>query len=935
MSASLADLGFEALSLFQRIQNVDSDNTSQDWPAASFTAEAERFELWAVNLGLFVVGHGSLDYRVREADRLAQTIRRFLQELMDSLAEVIQMRTGGGDEKSSDDDDDGDPEPKESDSEPSGDDDTEESELDLLLDGVKDPIDRLYKVSTKIRNPSSRLGSSRAASHQQIDEETGVDFLRAVEQADYHHISSLFLQYQKSRALQEHDTKEPTKDAVGGEDDDEDGVWEPIRTVLSQHRAADSFLIRRIARANVRRRQHFAYRKMHREKLARHARASISTQSVLTPGTEIPSQPSFDRHISNDSFIPQAELAPPAASVTTATNLNLARLELVENQSMFTVSEYAPSTWQPDRDAVAFPPPPTTQSGEKFFECPYCFTFCPRGALGPTAWKAHLVHDLSPYICTYEDCRNPDQLYHDRHDWDHHENSCHRKVWRCPEHSGQAFIHLEAYRDHLRNEHTDNGDDASANRIIRASESIMTATDRPCPVCSIVLDTPRAMQSHIALHLERFSLFSLPRSVACGGDDDDDDGVSAGSDKANGTIEDSRDEDFEGDLDIKSENTTREIEGGGEASEELESKIEVAKELINAPDMKASEKVSSVLEVKIEVTEEAVRAIDSKVDMTKEAKSAESKDTLVVTGTTVKVFEDHNTPVYTVVFSPGDKVLASVSDDKVVRLWDLESGASPTTLKGHKSGFRSLAWSHDGWIIASGSYDKTTKLWDVSTSTCLHTLSGHGGAVSGLSFSSDDKLLASASHDKTCKLWDVSTGTALFTLEGHTAGVWSIGISPDDKYIVSGSNDRTVKIWDLATGALLHTLKGHGRVIYALAFTPDSQILATGGNDWTIKVWDLGSGKLLRSLKSHEKGITALAFSPDGSLMASGSYDRMIKVWETMTWTNVGVLEGHSAEVYGVAFSRNGQRIASGSRDRTVRVWDLGAPLPVDQKLSI
>jgi hypothetical protein len=86
-SASLADMGFEALSLFQRVQNVDSDKTPEDWPAASFAAEAERFELWAVNLGLFVVGHGSLDYRVREADRLAQTIRRFLQELMDSLAE--------------------------------------------------------------------------------------------------------------------------------------------------------------------------------------------------------------------------------------------------------------------------------------------------------------------------------------------------------------------------------------------------------------------------------------------------------------------------------------------------------------------------------------------------------------------------------------------------------------------------------------------------------------------------------------------------------------------------------------------------------------------------------------------------------------------------------------------------------------------------------
>lgn len=304
---------------------------------------------------------------------------------------MIQARSGEGDEHSPDkNDDDGggndDAEVEESDSELSGDDGTEESDLDLLLDGVRDPIDRLYKVSTKIRNPSSRLGSSRAANYQQIDEETGVDFLHAVERADHDHIRSLFLQYQKVRALQECDIAEPTKNMIGGEDD-EDGVWEPIRTVLAQNEAAESFLIRRIARANVRRRQHFAYRKMHRERLARHSRASISTQSGLASGTETPSHPSFNRHVSNDSFIPQADLAPPSASVTTATNLNLARLELVENQSMFTVSEYAPSTWQPARDAVAFPLPPTTQLGDKFFECPYCFTLCPRGALAAKAWK--------------------------------------------------------------------------------------------------------------------------------------------------------------------------------------------------------------------------------------------------------------------------------------------------------------------------------------------------------------------------------------------------------------------------------------------------------------------------------------------------------------------------------------------------------------------
>ena len=303
------------------------------------------------------------------------------------------MRTGSIEKHALDQDEDeedsgggiGEEEPLKSDLELSEDDDAEESDMDLLLDGIRDPIDRLYKLSTRIRNPSSRLGSSRAAKYQQVDVETGIDFLRVIEYADYDHIRSLFLQYQKSRALQEQDPKEPDESTAGNKND-EDGVWEPIRTVLAQNRAADSFLIRRIARANVRRRQQFAYQRMHREKLAHHARASISTQSIHTPGTEILSQPSLDRHVSNDS-VPQADVAAIAASVTTATNLNLPRIEIAENQSTVTVSEYAPSTWQPARDAVAFPPPPVLHLDEKYFECPYCFTLCPRSVLATKAWK--------------------------------------------------------------------------------------------------------------------------------------------------------------------------------------------------------------------------------------------------------------------------------------------------------------------------------------------------------------------------------------------------------------------------------------------------------------------------------------------------------------------------------------------------------------------
>lgn len=48
---------------------------------ASFEHEYERWRLWAENLGLFHLGHGSLDYRLRDADSLTGFVRDLFQDL--------------------------------------------------------------------------------------------------------------------------------------------------------------------------------------------------------------------------------------------------------------------------------------------------------------------------------------------------------------------------------------------------------------------------------------------------------------------------------------------------------------------------------------------------------------------------------------------------------------------------------------------------------------------------------------------------------------------------------------------------------------------------------------------------------------------------------------------------------------------------------------
>lgn len=57
----------------------------------------------------------------------------------------------------------------------------------------------------------------------------------------------------------------------------------------------------------------------------------------------------------------------------------------------------------------------------------------------------------------------------------------------------------------------------------------------------------------------------------------------------------------------------------------------------------------------------------------------------------------------------------SAGTDAAVKVWDTLTGRLVYTFEGHMAGISTLAWSPDGQWIATGSDDKTIRLWNVNT----------------------------------------------------------------------------------------------------------------------------------------------------------------------------------------------------------------------------
>jgi len=212
-----------------------------------------------------------------------------------------------------------------------------------------------------------------------------------------------------------------------------------------------------------------------------------------------------------------------------------------------------------------------------------------------------------------------------------------------------------------------------------------------------------------------------------------------------------------------------------------------------------------------------------------------------------------------------------------------------------------IARSSDGNMIATVSDSKVVKLWDAKSAQLLHVLQPADNEwLFSPAFSPDGSVLATASSVSTrtqqfgrLQLWNTATGARLFTVQGLD---WPkcVRFSPLGNFVIVGATG-DLYVVDAATYTLVqHVSRPHSRALVTMGIDPSGNLVATGGQDGTIKLWKM---PLLEPVRTFNVGTmivkatvpgegygsvppASIAFSHDGKLLAANNTEGTAYVWD-------------------------------------------------------
>ena len=313
----------------------------------------------------------------------------------------------------------------------------------------------------------------------------------------------------------------------------------------------------------------------------------------------------------------------------------------------------------------------------------------------------------------------------------------------------------------------------------------------------------------------------------------------------------------------------------------------------------------------------------------------------------------------------GDNTIAIGLDSGNTIVLDAITGSQATILCGHSEGVTCLVFSSDGRLLVSGGNDRVVQLWDMQTGGIIKTFDGCTKPVRSISISADCSKIVSGSGYTIC-LWDVQTGVTLlsevsphpldhihfspinpmhllaisygelcqFDINDHRVEYIhsSSYIIPSLGYVLfAGCEGQDVIVQSFETGRIIAEFHTSQIIPSYCCFSPDGRLIAASSR-YTTEVWNIVANPYLVEI-IYGCGGGNITFSSPSSLISISESDRSIKFWQISilsagpTPADLKIATLASTSIVSVSLQARDRIAITSNSAGVVQVWDLSTGL--------
>jgi len=264
---------------------------------------------------------------------------------------------------------------------------------------------------------------------------------------------------------------------------------------------------------------------------------------------------------------------------------------------------------------------------------------------------------------------------------------------------------------------------------------------------------------------------------------------------------------------------------------------------------------------------------------------------------------------YVTTLALGKDVLASGSYDGKIIFWNISKNEKIKSLDAHQKWIRKITLSPDGKLLASVADDMVLRLWSFSEGKLIREMKGEHTPLTphhfqsmlyACTFNSDGSLVASADKTGHVVVWETKSGKKVASVEAPIMYTWdpsarrhsiggprSLAFSPDSKYLAVGGTGKIGNIDHLEANARIEVFEWqkqekskefiidkHKGLVEFLEFHPDGNILlgAGGAGEGFICFVDLKENKVAHQEKAQMNVHGVFTQNKMTSILAGGHH---------------------------------------------------------------